>query len=68
MTDKCECQGTGRLFPDLKKNYHPTKELPFVNHAPGKCRCLSDIKSYWQGIKIIRLCSNCIRGEEVVDD
>jgi hypothetical protein len=57
---KCECPDKGVLNPAIASMYDPYAELPFVEHAPGKCRCTNDLKLYRRGEKTLWLCSCCI--------
>lgn len=56
---KCECQRKATLYPDMTSMYDREKELPFVNHLPGECRCKNEIREYTQNGEQIWLCSNC---------
>ena len=66
MTKKrCECDTVGRLFPGNEWQYDKKKELPFVNHEPGKCKCTNGLKQYYRDGKKIWLCSCCDLGSDV---
>jgi len=56
---RCECDTEGVLREGMACQFHPTKELPFVNHKPNKCECKNDLKQYIRRGKKIWLCSNC---------
>ena len=66
MKNKCECQNTANLMPGMESWYDQEKELPFVTHKPGECKCTNELKQYWKNDKKVWLCSNCIMGEEPV--
>ncbi len=68
MANKCECRGKGILQPGWESDYHPTKELPFVNHEPGECKCVNELRQYHKHGKKVWLCSNCEMGETPVSD
>ena len=57
---KCECQETGELKPSMESWYDSEKELPFVNHEPGECKCTNKLKEVMQEDKKKWLCSCCI--------
>ena len=65
---RCECKEMGVLREHIKELYDPIKELPFVNHKPGKCECTNDLKLYLRNGKKTWLCSNCrlLSDEEVI--
>lgn len=56
---KCQCNTESILRTDMRHLYHPTKELPFVNHKPNECKCTNDLKQYIREDKKIWLCSCC---------
>lgn len=56
---RCECDAEGVLKDYMINMYHPTKELPFVNHKPNKCRCKNDLRQYIRNKKVVWLCSCC---------
>lgn len=56
---KCECDNMGVLQPGMSRWYDPKKELPFVNHEPGECKCTNELKQYVRNGKVIWLCSCC---------
>ncbi len=43
---RCECQETGVLKPGMATFYDADTERPYVNHAPGECRCVNELKRY----------------------
>jgi hypothetical protein len=57
---KCECESVGLIKAGYESWYDAETELPFVNHAPGKCECRNELKQYrcLDG-KIRALCSCC---------
>lgn len=59
MKKKCQCNNTGNLSPGFESMYEPEKELPFVNHEPGKCKCTNELKEYKRGGEKVWLCSYC---------
>lgn len=65
---KCECNNVGKLFPGYENMYDPKKELPFVNHTPGECKCTNELKQYWKNGKKVWLCSCCVMMEKPVED
>ena len=65
---KCECMKKGVLVPGMATWYSP-KELPYVEHEPGKCKCKNNLKEYWvdkEEGSTIWLCSNCTMSDEEV--
>lgn len=52
----------------LESLYDPIKELPYVDHEPGKCKCTNNIRLYLRNGKKVFLCSNCVLGEEEVKE
>lgn len=56
---RCECTLTGTLYPEMAHQYDPVRELPFVTHAPGECKCTNDLRIYERNGKSMLLCSNC---------
>lgn len=46
MNQKCECVHNSVLLPEMAEFYHPKKELPFVTHNAGDCRCTNDLRYY----------------------
>ncbi len=59
MEIKCECQKTGSLRSGMSGAYDTKKELPFVNHKPGQCKCTNDLQEYEKNGKKVTLCSCC---------
>lgn len=55
---KCQCSMLGELGCSPSR-YDKKKELPFVNHVPGQCRCKNDIRWYRRDGKKLLLCSIC---------
>lgn len=66
--NKCECQETAVLKRGMSSWYDKEKELPFVDHDPGKCKCTNDLKQYWKNKKKVWLCSCCVVYETPVGD
>ena len=51
----------------MESMYDSVKELPFVNHKPGECKCTNELKQYIKHGKKVWLCSNCtFMGEEEI--
>jgi hypothetical protein len=64
---KCDCQKEATLVPGWEDLYDPVKELPFVNHRPGKCQCTNLLEQYILKGKKVWLCSCCIgQGEREI--
>ena len=61
--EKCECNNKGTLKHGMEDLYDQELELPFVNHQPGECKCVNDLKWYSKGGKKVALCSCCVMGE-----
>ena len=59
MENKCECPSKGVLPPEMANDYDKEKELPFVNHEPGECKCTNKLKQYTRMGKKFWLCSCC---------
>ena len=59
MSKKCECDGTGRLIESNAYMYDTVKELPFVVHEPGECKCTNKLQTYRRNGKLLTLCSCC---------
>lgn len=57
----CQCQEIGSASPSAEYHYDPETEWPFVNHEPGKCKCVKDLKEYIRDGEVIALCSCCCR-------
>ena len=56
---KCECDQISKPSPGMADWYDAEKELPFVDHQPGECRCTNDLAQYERGGKVVWLCSCC---------
>jgi hypothetical protein len=56
---KCQCDQDGILNPLIASWYDPVTELPYVKHAPNKCKCINDLQQYIRKGKQISLCSCC---------
>lgn len=56
---RCQCPEQGKLSLGWAWSYDWKLELPFVTHAPGKCKCTNELKRYRRGKKILWLCSCC---------
>lgn len=54
---KCECPVEGVLRPEMASWYHDSRELPFVNHEPGECKCTNELELYERDGKQLTLCS-----------
>lgn len=54
----CECEREGVQGAPASM-YDPVKELPFVIHAPGQCKCQNELKLYSRDGKKLLLCSIC---------
>ena len=54
----CECPSKGVLRSDIADLYNDV-ELPFVDHAPGECKCTNDLRMYERDGKHLMLCSCC---------
>ena len=59
VKDKCECKHEGKLLPGMAGQYDTEKELPFVAHKPGECKCTNELKEYNRDGETITLCSCC---------
>jgi hypothetical protein len=67
MKQKCQCQETAVLKPEMSSWYHQTLELPFVEHQPGECKCTHELKQYIRKGKTLWLCSCCtVSGDKEV--
>jgi len=64
MKNKCECNLIGTLQLGWESQYHSTKELPFVNHEPNKCKCRNELKQYYRKGKKLWLCSCCCQSSD----
>lgn len=63
---KCQCEHEGLLGAPAHM-YDPIKELPFVNHAPGECKCTNDLRQYRRNENSVFLCSICcMLGDEEI--
>ena len=63
---KCECKNTGILRKHMVHMYDEKKELPFVNHKSGECKCTNKLTQYHKDGKKVWLCSCCYMGEKEV--
>jgi hypothetical protein len=63
---RCECDKEGILRTGMGWKYDEKTERPFVNHKPGECKCVNDLKKYMRKGKVIWLCSCCTLGNEEV--
>jgi len=59
IKDHCECDEEGVLNTGMESWYDSVTELPFVKHAPGKCKCTNELALYERKGKTLTLCSNC---------
>lgn len=56
---RCQCNHQGILVFGQSHLYDPVTELPFVDHAPGDCRCTNDLRWFVRdGLRVL-LCSCC---------
>lgn len=68
MKAKCECDHIGEVPDHRLQEYDAITERPFVNHAPGKCKCTNDLQAYNRNGKILVLCSICcLLGDEPLE-
>lgn len=62
----CECLEETFVEPSRLYQYDAETERPFVNHAPGKCKCTNGLKRYKREDGSIRiLCSCCCLVDDV---
>ena len=62
---KCDCPNEGKLGCPPSR-YDAETELPFVNHEPGKCKCVNNILRYQRGGDLLNLCSICTLPEDIL--
>jgi len=67
IKNHCECDHEGKLSPGMSGYYDPVTELPYVNHAPGQCKCTNQLAQYKRGKNgpILTLCSNCFTSGDI---
>lgn len=62
----CECDIAGELDPRVAHLYDKKTELPFVEHLPGKCGCVNDLRLYRRADGSVKmLCSICYLPRDV---
>lgn len=60
MSKRCECDEIGNVPVARLWMYDEQVERPYVNHAPGECKCLNNLHKYRRSDGSVKwLCSNC---------
>jgi hypothetical protein len=64
MKDHCECDFEAKMPAAMAAFYDSISERPFVNHAPGECKCTNLLQEYERDGKKVTLCSCCFTSSD----
>lgn len=66
---KCQCPDIGEVEPDRLGEYDEKTERPFLNHAPGECKCTNMLAQYDRNGVVLWLCSICcVFGDKLIEE